>query len=100
VPTSLERGGHTYRLVSWRNSSGAPIDLPAADVDRLATMAWHTHGSTRISFGADSATPEGGSFGGGRAALPGVWIAAGSPVHASLDRGTGTFGVAVYERVG
>jgi hypothetical protein len=100
VPTSLERGGHTYRLVSWRNSSGAPIDLPAADVDRLATMAWHTHGSTRISFGADSATPEGGNFGGGRAALPGVWIAAGSPVHASLDRGTGTFGVAVYERVG
>ena len=99
VPTTVEQGGHTFHLVSWRNSTGRPIDLPAADADRVATMAWHTHGSTEVSFGAGGhSTPEGGNFGGGKAALPGVWIPAGSPVHASLVHGTGTFGVALYER--
>ena len=100
VSRVLEQGGHAYRLVSWQNSTGAPLDLPAAGVDRLATLAWHTHGWTEVTFGTGSSSaPEGGSYSGGRAAIPGVFVAAGSPVHASLDRGTGTFGVAFYERI-
>jgi hypothetical protein len=41
----------------------------------------------------------GGSFDGGAAGLPDLWVPAGQPVQASLDHGRGTFGVALYERV-
>lgn len=100
VPTVVEQGGHTWRLESVHNSLGAPIRLPAATSDRVAAMAWSTHGSTKVTFGAGSSkAPEGGSFSGGQAGLPDLWVPAGSPVRASLDRGTGTFGVALYERV-
>jgi hypothetical protein len=100
VATVVEHGGHTWRLTSVHSSDGAPIRLPAVSSDRVAAMAWHTHGSTEVTFGAGSSkAPEGGHFGGGRAGLPDLWVPAGAAVRASLDHGTGTFGVAVYERV-
>jgi hypothetical protein len=99
VATVVEHGGHTWRLTSVRSSDGAPIRLPAATRDRVAAMAWHTHGSTEVTFGAGSSkAPEGGHFGGG-GGLPDLWVPAGAAVRASLDHGTGTFGVALYERV-
>jgi hypothetical protein len=99
VPIVVEHGGHTWRLRSVHQSDGAPIRLPAAPYDRIAAMAWSTHGSTEVTFGADSSkSPEGGNFSGGRAGLPDLWAPAGSPVQASLDHGTGRFGVALYER--
>jgi hypothetical protein len=100
VPAVAERNGHTWTLATRRTSSGAPLRLPAASADRVAEMAWHTHGSTEVTFGAiGTDAPEGGSFGGGRAGLPGLWVPAGEPVRASLDRGRGSFGIALYERV-
>jgi hypothetical protein len=99
VPTVVEHHGHTWDLAGTSVSTGAPIRVPAASVDRLATMAWHTHGQTEVTFHVDSAqAPEGGRFGSGQAALPGAWTPAGSPIEASLDHGTGTFVVATYRR--
>jgi hypothetical protein len=100
VATIVEHGGHTWRLTSVHPSDGAPIRLPAATRDRVAAMTWRTHGHTVVYFGAGSSkAPEGGSFAGGRAGLPDLWVPAGSPVRAYLHRGNGTFGVALYERV-
>ncbi len=100
VPEVVERDGHTWRLATWRTSTGSPLRLPASSQDRVAAMAWHTHGHTRVTFGAGaSATPEGGSFSGGGGGLPDLWVPAGAPVRATLDHGRGRFGVALYERV-
>ena len=85
----VERDGHTWQLTVGQSSTGAPIDLPAAPRDRIAAMAWHTHGSHQRHLRALRTTRRRGRQlrGGGQAGLPGLWVPAGAPVRASLDSG-------------
>jgi hypothetical protein len=100
IDDMAEAYGHTWRLTTTRTSSGAPIEMPAADHDRIATLVWSsTSDSSSASFRAGESQLTGESAtGGGQAADPGLWTPAGARVHARLERGTGTFGVGLYER--
>ena len=64
--------GHTWRLATTRTSSGAPIVVPAADRDRLATTVWSSSsGYTSVEFHAgDSRSSGEDATGGGQAANP------------------------------
>jgi hypothetical protein len=100
VPTVVESGGHTWRLVGrTTHATDAPLRVPGAPVDRIATLAWHTHGHTVLTFGVDGETPTGSSSTGGSGALPDLWVPAGAEVRASASKGHGSYGIATYERV-
>jgi hypothetical protein len=99
VPVVIEDDGHLWRLATSRSQhTGSPVSVPAADVDRVAAAVWRTHGHTMVSFGVQSQTPEGSSSPGGQGGMSDLWVPAGSSVHASVSRGTGVLGIAVYER--
>jgi hypothetical protein len=100
VETTLEENGHTWALATTRSSAGAPIVVPAADRDRVASVVWNTTSNTTgVSFRAGSSRTGGERFaGGGQGGLPGLWAPAGSDVHLRLSQGKGVLGVALYER--
>jgi hypothetical protein len=76
------------------------VRVPPASYDRYAEAAWDTRGPTTVEFRAGDSTPSGaGSFQGGQAGMGGLWIPAGSSATLRLTRGTGTVGLAIYERV-
>lgn len=101
LPRTIEYGGHTWALASDSSmSAGRTMRLPSARVDRVASMIWRTHGHTMVTFGATGRTPTGSSSPGGVGSLPEVWVPAGAGLRAAVTRGSGTFGVALYERVG
>jgi hypothetical protein len=101
VPRSIEAEGHAWTLGEVaQGRTGRVLSLPAADGDRMAAVAWHTSGTTRVHFRAGSATPTGSgtNAAGGQAAMGDLWIPAGSPAHARVTRGDGTFALVAYER--
>jgi hypothetical protein len=80
--------------------TGRRLSLAPRDRDRVAAVAWHTSGTTRVYFQAGSATPagSGSNAAGGQAAISDLWIPAGSAARARVTRGQGTFGLVAYER--
>jgi hypothetical protein len=101
VPQYVEHGGHVWRLSrGMSKAAGQPgrhLFLGAALVDRVAQVAFHTHGLTRIEFRAGD-SHGGGTFSGGKGGAGGFWAPAFSAVNVHLARGDGSFGAAVYER--
>jgi hypothetical protein len=99
VPTVVESRGHMWRLTTTAaTTTGAPVHPPAAAADRIASVVWRTHGHTRVTVRAGSQTPTGSSSPGGGGALPDLWVPAGAALRASVTGGTGSVGVAFYER--
>ena len=99
LPTTVEQDGHTWALASTASSDGAPLRLPATGRDRVAGMAWQIRGSAQVEFRAGSrSTPSGSQVAGGKAAMGSLWVPAGQVPQARIRKGTGTFGVALYER--
>jgi hypothetical protein len=75
--------------------------VPAADHDRLATtVSSSTSAFSRVSFraGGSQSGIENATGAGGKSASPGLWVPAGARVRVMMDRGTGTFGIALYDR--
>jgi hypothetical protein len=100
VASVIEQGGHTWRVAGTRSSAHGSVRVPPASYDRYAEAAWDTRGPTTVEFRAGDSTPSGaGSFQGGQAGMGGLWIPAGSSATLRLTRGTGTVGLAIYERV-
>ncbi|HET7431750.1 MAG TPA: hypothetical protein VFJ89_09615 [Nocardioides sp.] len=100
-PRTIEAQGHTWTVGDVNEGrSGRVLALARHGSDRLATVAWHTHGRTTVSFRTDHTTPAGsGSAGGGKAAISDLWVPATTMPRASLRRGEGTFGIVAYDRV-
>ena len=62
-------------------------------------MAWQIRGSAQVEFRAGPrSTPSGSQVAGGKAAMGSLWVPAGQTPQARILKGTGTFGVALYER--
>jgi hypothetical protein len=101
VERYLEYAGHTWALTrSVSGSTDRELSLPGAPVDRVGAMAWSTHGRTTVYFGAGSGPLQGGgSASGGQASIDSLWVPAGQPAHGKVTRGTGTFGIALYQRI-
>jgi hypothetical protein len=92
VPTEIESRGHTWQLTR----TAGPRLGPAA-VDRIASVFWRTRGHTILTVRYGSQTT-GSSSPKGEGALPDLWLSAGQTLRASMSHGTGTLGVALYER--
>jgi hypothetical protein len=99
LPIVVEQDGHTWALTSSRSSDGPPLRLQPAGGDRVAGMAWRIRGRAEVEFRAGAtATPSGSDVVGGTAAMGSLWVPAGQTPRARILKGTGTFGVAMYER--
>jgi hypothetical protein len=98
LPRYVEHGGHLWQYRLGRFGDTPRISFGPELADRVAQVAFHTQGMTRVEFRAGTSRG-GGSFSGGAGALGGLWTPAGSAVHVRLAQGRGSFGVAFYERV-
>jgi hypothetical protein len=99
VENELESHGHTWVLARTTSSGGAPITVAAVGRDRLASVVWNSPSgvsSVRWRAGPSSSVQE--RYQTGQGASPGLWAPAGAPVHVRFDRGTGTLGLALYDR--
>ena len=100
LPTVVEQDGHTWGMVSTTSSAGAPLRIEPADHDRVAGMAWHVRGSSEVEFrSGPNVAPSGSDVAGGKAAMGALWVPAGQTSRARILKGTGRFGVAMYERL-
>ena len=101
VPRYVEHGGHVWSFSRGMSKAagqpGTHLLLGTALVDRVAQVAFDTHGLTRIEFRAGDSRG-GGTFSGGKGGTGGFWAPALSPVDVHLARGRGSFGAALYER--
>lgn len=99
VPVEIESQGHTWRLDgSILTTDRGALTVPPAAHDRLATVVSRSPGRTRLSVRYGQQTT--GSLGRGSGALPGLWLAAGDRLRASLGNAPGSIAVALYTRVG
>ena len=102
VENAVEHGGHLWLGSGSHSSQGAPIDVPGAAVDQVATLTWRTSGFVRATFAVQGETPQGGEFangpGRGTGAMPDLWVPADRAVRAHLDHGKGPFAVVFYQR--
>ena len=99
VENQLEQHGHTWVLASTKSSAGAPVTVAAADRDRLASVVWNSpSGVSSVRWRAGPTNSVRERYQTGQAASPGIWVPAGAPVHVRFVRGTGTLGLALYDR--
>jgi hypothetical protein len=98
LPSVVEQDGHTWRMASVVESAGSSVRVDPAGYDRLAGMAWNVHGRTRVQFRSGPTSPEEFGGTGGKAATGSLWVAAGRAAHGRILQGSGTLGVALYER--
>jgi hypothetical protein len=70
-----------------------------AAADRIATVVWRTRGHTVVGVRVGAQTPTGSSSPGGTGALPDLWLPAGATLRAHVSPGSGTLGIALYERI-
>ena len=99
VENQLEWHGHTWVLASTKSSAGAPLTVAAADRDRVASIVWNSPSgvsSVRWRAGPENTVRE--RYQTGQGGSPGVWAPGGAPVHVRFVRGTGTLGLALYDR--
>ena len=102
VPRTIEAEGQTWTLGDLvQGRTGRTLALTPDGTDRMAAVAWHTHGRTRVYFRAGAATPtgSGSDSGSGKAAMGDLWVPATSTAHARVTRGHGTFGMVAYDPV-
>jgi hypothetical protein len=100
VPTEIETQGHTWRLSSSSVSTSGRIRTRPASADRVATVVMRTHGHTVVRLRAGSQAPTASeSLPGGTGSMPDQWVPAGTTLRVEIARGSGTLGVALYERI-